>query len=207
MKSLQTISLILFSALMGGCVTMNKDDCLTADWNAIGKKDAEKGKSTSGLSKYAQWCGKHGIQPDRSSYRKGHQEGAIVYCTTDNGFIEGKKNKTYHGICPSEMEVAFKGGYAIGQKYYAVLSEIRTLRYSLQSASKKVEELIEDNEDLQNEVYGGNISSERKKEIIKVHSKNKARVKTLFLESQYLRENLAVKKYQHEELIRIYGYQ
>lgn len=97
----------------GGC-TISEKDCLRGDWQTIGFKDGKAGKSADLLNRYAKSCEKHGTSPDPAAYTAGFQAGIVLYCTPENGFTEGEKNRNYSGACPAKLERTFLDSYVEG---------------------------------------------------------------------------------------------
>lgn len=100
-------------SLASGCA-ISKKECLQNDWQTRGYKDGKVGKSPDVLSSYAKTCGKHGVTPDPVAYKAGFDVGVIEYCTPENGFRTGRKNKDYESVCPVELERGFLNSYVSG---------------------------------------------------------------------------------------------
>lgn len=137
---MRSLIVLLASALvLSGCATLNKDECLTADWYQIGYEDGARGYPDTRLTSHREACAKHGVAPDFRAYQDGHEEGVIRFCTPRNGFTQGKRGYQYAGICPPSLEADFLDGYDAGREIYAVTSAIR----SLQSEQSRNENDIE----------------------------------------------------------------
>jgi hypothetical protein len=123
----QLLVLFLMSALvLSGCATLNKNECLTANWYQIGYEDGARGFPDTRIGSHREACAKHGISPDFRAYLDGHEEGVIRFCTAQNGFAQGKNGYQYAGICPPALEGRFLDGYDAGRQIYAVTSAIRS---------------------------------------------------------------------------------
>ncbi len=118
MRSAPLIWLLLFLAL-AGCATLNRDECLYADWQAIGMEDGARGRDLSYLARHRKACAKHGVSPDTDRYRIGYASGLEQFCTPERGFSLGLQGSGYRGICPDDLEgdflPAYQQGYAIFQ--------------------------------------------------------------------------------------------
>ncbi|MFT6389617.1 MAG: hypothetical protein ACJAUP_003010 [Cellvibrionaceae bacterium] len=79
---------------------MNKNECLTAGWRAIGYEDGSRGLSTDRFGKHRKACLKHAITADFDAYRSGHQQGVRSYCKTETGYNLGKHNMTCQESVP-----------------------------------------------------------------------------------------------------------
>ncbi len=133
------VMLALSILVLSGCATLNKDECLTADWYQIGYEDGARGYADTRISSHREACAKHGITPDFRDYQDGHEEGVIRFCTPSNGFIQGKKGYQYTGLCPTALEDGFLDGYDAGHKIYAVTSEVRTLSSELSQNERQID--------------------------------------------------------------------
>lgn len=146
---------ILAITYLSGCAGMDKSQCLTADWRTIGFEDGANGKAETAISSYRQDCADHGIAPDFNAYRRGHSEGAAVFCTSRNGFNIGKRGGSYQGSCSASLEADFLGGYRDGKALYdlqralnqanaAVEKQQRLLTRLEKDIALKTELLVED---------------------------------------------------------------
>ena len=65
-----SIGVIWISFSFFSCATLNKDECLTADWYQIGYEDGAKGYPLSRIGKHRKACAKHGVTPDMPPYEQ-----------------------------------------------------------------------------------------------------------------------------------------
>ena len=72
MKRLLAIAITCLT--LGGCVSMDANECRAANWYDLGFRDGLYGLQRMDFA-YTDQCGKHGVQPDAAAYRKGWQEG------------------------------------------------------------------------------------------------------------------------------------
>lgn len=132
------VILTLLTVLLSSCATLNKDECLTADWYQIGYEDGARGFADTRVASHREACAKHGITPDFRAYQDGHAEGLISFCTPRNGFTQGKNGYQYSGICPPSLEEGFMDGYSAGREIYAVTSEISQLQSEQRSNEGRI---------------------------------------------------------------------
>ena len=137
------VSSVLVSVLLGlsGCATLDQAGCLNADWRTLGFEDGLKGRNESHIRHYRQDCAKHGVTPDLDSYRAGHYEGSVQFCTAKNGFLQGMDNVTYQNSCPAEFTDAFMRGYRDGQSVYQARSAFDTARAELRQLTSDITDL------------------------------------------------------------------
>ena len=63
---------------LGGCVSMDANECRAANWYELGYRDGLYGLQRMD-NVYDDQCGKHGARPDIATYAKGWQEGKWEY--------------------------------------------------------------------------------------------------------------------------------
>jgi hypothetical protein len=77
---LRTILALALSALMVACATLGKDECLRADWYAIGLEDGARGQPLERSGDHRRACAEHGVTPKIEPYLVGRNEGLKSYC-------------------------------------------------------------------------------------------------------------------------------
>ncbi|QKK10707.1 MAG: DUF2799 domain-containing protein [Pseudomonadota bacterium] len=122
--SSRTVAALCFSFLLVGCTTLNKSECLQADWRTIGLEDGAQGHPLTRIGEHRKACAQYGVRTDLPSYEAGHREGARLFCIPRTAYQLGLRGGTYHGICPAEHERDFVAYYQSGQ-------EVRRLRLEL----------------------------------------------------------------------------
>lgn len=128
---------------LAGCASMDKNECLTAQWQTIGFEDGVEGKNISSLSEYRKDCAKHGVTPVLADYLKGHTEGSKLFCTNTNGFEQGNNGRGYHRSCPEELEAEFLSGYRKGQELYSLRRIVNSAQNDLDRAQHRIDRLYE----------------------------------------------------------------
>jgi hypothetical protein len=111
-------------ALLQGCATLNKDECMLADWRLIGYQDGVAGKPATQVGDYREDCAKHAVVPDLDAYRAGRREGLQQYCTASNGYRLGNAGRGYAAVCPVSLEGHFRDGYNSGRELYLARSAV-----------------------------------------------------------------------------------
>ncbi len=66
---------VVMLMLASGCATMSEEECLVADWHAIGYEDGAAGLQVAQLGKRREACAEYGVRPDTAAYRAGRDEG------------------------------------------------------------------------------------------------------------------------------------
>lgn len=117
--------------MLSACATLDKDQCLTADWEVIGYEDGTRGYQASRIGDHRKACAKYGVAPELASYTRGRDRGLHVYCTPQNGFKVGQTSSVFRDVCPGPMRAAFRKAWEYG-------SQIRTQRYDIRRLDSEI---------------------------------------------------------------------
>ncbi|MCP4342461.1 MAG: DUF2799 domain-containing protein [Desulfobulbaceae bacterium] len=120
----QLIALVL-SLIVSGCATMNKNECLNAQWQSVGYEDGAKGYKASRIGEYRKSCAEHNVSPDLDAYTQGRLRGLTQWCTPSNGYLQGTRGAIYNGICPRELETDFELSMNHGKAVYDYRKKIK----------------------------------------------------------------------------------
>lgn len=168
-----------------GCATLDRADCLNADWRTLGFEDGVKGKNQSQISQYRQDCAEHGVTPDLNAYRQGHTEGAVQFCTAQNGFRQGMQNNTYQNSCPADLEAAFMSGYRDGQLVYEARSRVDNARAEQRKLGRYIDEHEKDIKQLNEQLVADGLSREQRVNVrdkLAAHNENLGQAKLRYAE-------------------------
>lgn len=138
------VSLIIAAGLLSSCASMDKSQCITADWRTIGFEDGSNGKAESSISTYRQDCAEHGVTPDLTRYRQGHREGSEQFCTRRNGFVVGKRGSVYQNSCAADIEPEFLAGYSDGKSLYDAQQAMSAASSALEKQQRLLTKLEKD---------------------------------------------------------------
>ena len=117
---MRTAALLAAALLVGGCASMDKPQCVNANWYAIGMEDGAQGRGLQRPGDHRRACAEHGVQPDAERYAAGRNEGLKSYCTYDRGFRAGRAGNAYHSVCPEPAARDFLAGYQHGREVYGL---------------------------------------------------------------------------------------
>ena len=115
-------SVLLLLAMTSACATMNKEECETADWRALGFEDGSQGLQLEQLRKRMEACSKHGLEVSDNEYQIGYAEGIAEFCTPLGGLEAGEAGKQYNAVCPATTEADFLAAYEKGKEYHDMKS-------------------------------------------------------------------------------------
>lgn len=133
----------IITLLVSACSTMNKSECLNADWRTIGYGDGARGYKAARIGEHRSSCAEHGIRPNLNAYNTGREQGLSQYCTPTTGYNKGISGYRYNGVCANHNERDFVEALNYG---LAIYGEVRTLN-KLKSEYRKQEKYIRQLED------------------------------------------------------------
>jgi len=109
---------------LGGCATMNADECTTSDWSAIGFEDGSRGYTADRFGNHRKSCARHGITPDFQAYQSGRDQGLEDFCQPGRAFSFGANGGRYNGVCAADMESEFLQAYRAGHKLHSLRASV-----------------------------------------------------------------------------------
>ena len=126
--------------LLSACASMNRNQCLSADWYAVGLEDGARGRPLEHLGDYRRACAEYGVAPQAERYLAGRNEGLKSFCTYDRGYSSGRAGYAYSGVCPDALAANYSAGYRDGRerydltrRLYGVNEEIRNSKAALKA--------------------------------------------------------------------------
>lgn len=129
---------------VSGCATMSEEECLTADWRAVGVQDGSAGRTTNWFSRRSEDCARHGVTPDFTSWEIGYRSGLMSYCTPYNGVQSGLRGNDYQGVCPANLEAEFYPAYQLGRRYHDARARLDAAHAELDDLDRQIESLRND---------------------------------------------------------------
>lgn len=133
----------ILALLLSACSTMNKNECLNADWRTIGYGDGARGYKAGRIGEHRSACAEYGVRPNLNAYNTGREQGLSQYCTPTTGYNKGLSGYRYNGVCANHNERDFVEALNYG---LAIYSEVRTLN-KLKNEYRKQEKYIRQLED------------------------------------------------------------
>ena len=146
MRVLRCASICLAMAL-GGCASMNKNECLAVDWRTVGYEDGAAGRPAEHIADHRRACARYGVTPDLNAYQAGRDQGLREFCRPLNGYRLGERGGSYAASCPVDLEPAFVAAYDSGRELYNLRSRAAAAASRLDTAHREIEhtehELVE----------------------------------------------------------------
>ena len=186
--------------LVGGCATMSEEECLTADWHAIGYEDGAAGQPVATLGKRRQACADHGVQPNTTAYRAGRDEGLELYCTEMKGYRIGRAGGGYGGVCPADLEGLFLRGYEGGRELYLAQRAVNQVASAIDSAHQEREHLLDDITELSARLVSDEATREERVELLADIARLKTRHTELGTEIEDLEYELAAQQAVYQDV-------
>ena len=128
MKRIPVIAIALAASLLAGCAGMDRNQCLSANWYAVGLEDGARGQPLERLGVHRRACAEYGVAPDAERYVAGRNEGLKSFCTYERGFSQGRGGYAYSGACPANLAAAFQSGYQRGRELYDLHRQLDDLQ-------------------------------------------------------------------------------
>ncbi len=157
-------------ALLGfgatACATLDKDECLNADWRTIGYQDGARGKVADVVGKHREDCARYGVAPDLDAYTAGRDQGLVEYCREANGFRVGYRGKLYQGVCPGDLEYAFKLGYSDGRELYELNAQVRNDEREVDARTTTLQTLNDELARAEAELISDGVTSDRRAQLL-----------------------------------------
>jgi hypothetical protein len=157
---------LLVALALSACATLNKNECLNADWFSIGYEDGAKGYKTSRIGQHRQACAQYGVTPDFEAYENGRRQGLAEWCTPRNGYVMGAAGRSYNGVCPNNLETAYLEAYNQGKAVYAYQKQIHLQRQAVEKMHLDLDTLDKDIAAMENERNGQGVSPRRRKALM-----------------------------------------
>jgi hypothetical protein len=159
-------SLLLGVLALGGCASMNKDECMTVDWRTVGYEDGAAGHSGNRIAQHRKACAKHGVTPDLAAYQTGREEGLFEFCKPSNGFRIGARGNGYDGVCPASVEREFVAAYEAGRQLYTLRSRVTNTANRIDSLHAEIDNIDDDLISTAAEIMKSDTSIERRAQLV-----------------------------------------
>lgn len=135
----------LFGLALAGCAGMSAEECLTADWRAIGYEDGARGAPVSAVSQRRQVCAKKAdVTVDMTAYMAGRDAGLGEFCQPSNGYVLGSRGGAYNGVCAGPEDYDFVAAYEAGRQLYRLERAVGVIAGNIQKAHYDLDEIDED---------------------------------------------------------------
>ena len=121
--------LILGIPVLAGCASLSKNQCLNADWYAVGLEDGALGRPLERLGDHRRACAEYSVAPQTERYLAGRNEGLKTFCTYERGYSNGRAGHGYAPVCP--LETGFSTGYQRGREIFDLTHRLDQLQHEI----------------------------------------------------------------------------
>ncbi len=194
---------LLCALLLSSCATLDREECINANWRLIGYEDGARGRWPDYVGKHREACADYNVMPDMEAYLQGRGEGLTQYCRPQNGFRLGKKGGSYHGICPDALESEFMDAYRYGKDVYRLESQIKRAATKQKNKAKRLTTLKQELKNKEAELIKFETTTERRvqllveiRDLAEERGTLEAQINELGREQAQLRERLNTLTYQ-----------
>lgn len=160
---------------LSACASMDKDECLTADWRTVGFHDAAAGRTADTIGDHREACAEYGVTPNLDRYLEGRRAGEKEYCRASRGYQEGLAGRTYAGICPAPLERPFKDGYEAGLRIHAIEDQARDQERLMRDKERQLKATRKSVEQAQSIIVSSSDSQARSRALLDLQSRNRER--------------------------------
>ena len=160
------IPALLVLLMLQGCASLDKEECIVADWRLIGSQDGVAGKSAATIGNYRKDCAQHAVVPDLDAYQAGRTEGLQEYCKVDNGYRLGRAGKGYATVCPSGLEDDFRAAYNTGREIYIARDAVKRTRARINQLEQELYDVDKEKKHLLVELVAEGLSSSQRIQIL-----------------------------------------
>ncbi len=133
--------IFFFALLLSSCASLSEEECLNADWHAIGYSDGVSGHYPDHIMDHQKACGKFGVSPDHRAWEAGRKEGLQHYCTKANAYNLGERGESLHAVCPPKMAEELQFMHDKGMMLYKRDQQIEEDRRLLREYRDELQEL------------------------------------------------------------------
>jgi len=132
--------LIAAGLLLDGCATLSENECLIADWRALGYTDGSRGAPATRFDQYRQDCAEYGVTPDLEAWRAGRTEGLELFCRVDRAYSLGRSGSPLPPVCPEDRLTALTDAWSQGQAWRALSREVDAIEDEIEDVERALEQ-------------------------------------------------------------------
>lgn len=148
----------ILAVVFTACSTMNKNECLTADWKTIGYGDGTNGYKASRISQHRSACAEHGVAPNLNAYNAGREQGLSQYCIPSRGYYKGLSGSRYNGVCRNHQEAAYLDAFNYGTAVYKEVRILDNMKREYSNEEHRIRQLERSLDFKEHEMISGKLS-------------------------------------------------
>lgn len=197
-------TLLACALLLSGCASMNKNECINADWAMIGYEDGSRGYAVSRIGQHRKACAKVNITPDMAAYEAGHQKGVRAYCTRERGYREGVNGASYQGICPADLAPVFTRAHKDGLELYQLRQRISATTSALTGYRDTIARLQSEISDVEKSIVDSSSTSISRREKLLEIKDMQQQITDLEVSSAAADQELQMLDHELQTLLRLH---
>jgi hypothetical protein len=123
----------LFAAIallgaLGGCASISKSECLSANWEDVGVRDGANGQPEEYLIQHSKACAKVQVTPDREAWQRGRERGLERFCVPQRAYQAGEWGGGFDvGLCVNYDQERLAEAYGKGREVHRLSAVVSTL--------------------------------------------------------------------------------
>lgn len=128
------VTILVLAVGLASCASMSPSECRFADWQEVGRTDAQRGFAQDYLARHRKSCAKAGFPVDVTRYYAGYQRGLKDYCIAPTAFNAARQGRDRPVQC-SDISVQandYLRAYDYGLKVRDKEVEISSLQQSME---------------------------------------------------------------------------
>jgi len=135
---------LMVPLLLSACASMNRNQCVSADWYAVGLEDGARGRPLERLGDHRRACAEFGVAPDAARYLAGRDEGLKSFCTYDRGYASGRAGHAHSAVCPAALAANYDAGYRDGRQRYELTQRLDSVQGQIRESKAALKAGIPD---------------------------------------------------------------
>ncbi len=174
LKRLATLSHLSFMLLLSGCATYferaAQNACFNKDWFATGFNAAKYGRASDEIwQREDRKCAKHNLWSNKNDFQRGYELGLDAFCTEQNGFEFGLRNRRYEPLCTTDVQWDFDLAYYDGQTIHHTRRSLSNTQHAIDRAHDVIKRTTKRRKHLICEIQSGKLDDETKKRYVHEH--------------------------------------
>jgi len=127
------VVIAVLTVLLGGCASMSKEECKTANWEIVGFDDGSHGNPVTLIKRHQEDCAGV-VTPDFAAYQKGHARGVARYCVAGNGYNSGIRGYRANTVCDPAGFPNYYDAHQMGLTIFQSAQDVKRQTADLQQA-------------------------------------------------------------------------
>ena len=114
---LRIFAALALVASLGGCASLSKSECLSANWEDVGIRDGANGQPEEYLIQHSKACAKVNVVPDRGAWLHGREQGLDRFCVPYRAYQIGENGYGFDAaICRNYDQDRLISAYEQGRE-------------------------------------------------------------------------------------------